>query len=380
MRTTPAILIALTLCAGAGAALAQTDASAAPTIRYAAKSPQFSMIDTQPTVASPVPLADALGARVAYDEDRTVKLGVGFTGRIVALKVAAGDVVKAGQVLAEIDSPDFGSANAELRKARAEERQKRLAMERAQELGPGEAIAAKDLEAAQAEHASAQAETQRAEQRLKSLNPRGLPVVGQTMRLTSPVAGMVTQRNATLAQEVRPDLEAPLFVVTDPRRLWLLLDVPEKLIGAVRRGSPVRVESDAYPGEFFQARVTQLGQVIDPNSRRAVMRAQLDNPAGRLLPEMFVRATIEQDNGTGVRVPNTALVQAGVHTHVFVQVAEGEFQRRTVRLVRRGHDASYVADGLSGGERVVTKGALLLDGELSARQAETTADGQGPRK
>lgn len=196
------------LCASANTAFAQTIASTtSPTIRFGAKSPQLTMIDTQRIVAAPIPLADSLGARVAYNEDRTVKLGVGFNGCIVALKVGAGDMVKAGQVLAEIDSPDFGSANADLQKARADGRQKKFAVERAKELGPGEAIAAKDLEAAQAEYATAQAEIRRAEQRLRNLNPRSLPVRGQTASLT------------TLAQEVRPDLEVPLFVVTDPKRL-----------------------------------------------------------------------------------------------------------------------------------------------------------------
>lgn len=156
--------------------------------------------------------------------------------------------------------------------------------------------------------------------------------------------------------------------------------MPEKLIGAVQRDSPVRVESDAYPDEFFRGKVTQLGQVIDPNSRRAVVRAQLDNPTGRLLPEMFVRATIEQNNGIGVRVPNTALVQGGVHTYVFVQVEPGEFQRRPVKLLRRGHDVSYVTEGLAGGESIVTKGALLLDGELSTRKADTKANNQDDQK
>jgi len=371
MTTKPIILIALVLYASANPAFAQTASSGtAPTVRFTAQSPQLTMIETQPIVASPIPLADALGARVAYDEDRTVKVGVGFTGRIVALKVAAGDMVKAGQVLAEIDSPDFGSANADLRKARADEHLKKLVVERAQELGPGEAIAAKDLEAAQAEYASAQAEAQRAEQRLKNLNPRGLPVHGQMISLTTPVAGVVTQRTATLAQEVRPDLDAPLFVVTDPKKLWLLIDVPEKLLGSLKRGSPVHVQSDAYPDEAFKARVVQLGQVIDPNSRRAVVRAQLDNPTGRLLPEMFVRASIQQDSGMGLRVPNKALVQSGVHTYVYVQTAPGEFQRRRVAIARRGNEFSYVTEGLASGESVVAKGALLLDGEMSARKTE----------
>jgi cobalt-zinc-cadmium efflux system membrane fusion protein len=134
----------------------------------------------------------------------------------------------------------------------------------------------------------------------------------------------------------------------------------------VKRGDNVAVESDAYPDERFAARIVQLGQVLDPNTRRVVARARLDNASGKLLPEMFVRASVLQDSGSGVRVPNGALVNRGVHAFVFVETAPGQFQRRRVVLLTRGSDFSYVGEGLQGGERVVTTGALLLDAELAA--------------
>jgi cobalt-zinc-cadmium efflux system membrane fusion protein len=116
--------------------------------------------------------------------------------------------------------------------------------------------------------------------------------------------------------------------------------------------------------------VAQAGQWVDPNTRRVTLRAQLDNPLGKLLPEMFVRARVLQDSGSGVQVPNSALVNQGIYSYVFVQTAQGEFRRRQVQLLTQGADSSYVGAGLKGDELVVTAGALLLDAELSARAGD----------
>jgi cobalt-zinc-cadmium efflux system membrane fusion protein len=163
----------------------------------------------------------------------------------------------------------------------------------------------------------------------------------------------VTERTATPALEVNPGLATPLFVITDPHRLWLMIDVPEKLLARVKAGSVVSVESDAYPEDHFEAHIVQVGQVMDPNTRRVLARARLDNPSGKLLPEMLVRATVLQEGGTGVRAPNSAIINRGVYS----------FERRRVQLLTRGADSSYVGEGLAGGERVVTTGALLLEAE-----------------
>jgi len=269
-------------------------------------------------------------------------------------------------VLAVIDSPDFGLAQADLNKARADEKRKALAVKRAKDLVPGEAISTRDWEAVQADYAQAQAETARAEQRLKNLNPHDLLIKGQRVILASPIDGVVTERNATPALEVSPGMATPLFVVTDTRRLWLQIDLPETLLGRVKLGSEVAVANDAFPDQRFPAKIIQLGQVINPNTRRANVLARIDNTDGKLLPEMFVRASVLQQNGEGVRVPNEALVIRGIYTYVFVETNPGEFTLRQVKLVKRGIDFSYVGEGLKGDERVVTKGALLLDAELIA--------------
>lgn len=353
--------------AAAGQPAAAPSSGERDTLRYADDAPQLAMIQSRIIPSTPLPLSDPLSARVAYDEDVTARIGTSLAGRVVAIKAAPGDVVKAGQVLAEIDSPDAGTAYADLDKARADEERKRLAMERARELTPGEGIAGKEWEAAQADFAQARTETVRAERRLKNLNPYGHAINGQRIALASPLSGVVTERTATPALEVGPGMAAPLFVVTDRAHLWLMIDVPEKLLGRIRPGSTVTVDSDAYPDEHFTATIVQPGQTVDPNTRRALARARLDNPAGKLLPEMFVRASVLQSSGTGVPVPNGAIVNRGTHAIVFVRTAPGEFRRREVKLLTHGSDFSYVGEGLRGDEDVVTAGALLLDAELDAR-------------
>ena len=344
----------------------QAHAEISGKIRFVSGAAQLAMIQTQILPLSAVPIADQLSARVAYNEDVTARIGVSFSGRIVELKAAPGDVVKAGQVLAVIDSPDFGAAFADLNKARSDEKRKQLSVKRAKDLVPGEAISTRDWEVIQAEYAQAQAETARAEQRIKNLNPYALKINGQQVLLASPMDGVVTERTATPALEVSPSLSAPLFVITNPKQLWLSVDLPESLLSKVKLGSEVAVQTDAYPDQNFTSKIIQLGQTINPNTRRATLLARIENPDGKLLPEMFVKASVLQASGQGVRVPNQALIIRGLYTYVFVETALGEFTLRQVKPITRGVDSSYIGEGLIGGERVVIKGALMLEAEFLA--------------
>jgi cobalt-zinc-cadmium efflux system membrane fusion protein len=348
----------------------QAHAELSGNIRFVTGAAQLSMIQTQSLPLVPIPIAEQLSARVAYDEEVTARIGVSFTGRITELKAAPGDAVKIGQVLAVIDSPDFGTAFADLNKARADEKRKQLSVKRAKDLVPGEAISTRDWEAVQAEFSQAQAETARAEQRIKNLNPHGFKSSGQQVILASPVAGVVTERTASPSLEINPNLSAPLFIVTDPKRLWVSIDLPEALLSKVKLGSEVSIQSDAYPEEIFNAKIIQLGQTINPNTRRANVLARVDNPDGKLLPEMFVRAAVLQTNGQGVQVPNRALLIRGLYTYVFVEKTTGDFTLQKVKPLKRGVDVSYIGEGLLGGERVVTKGALLLEAEFLASLGE----------
>lgn len=337
----------------------------ADTLQYPDGAPELSMIRFETVQAERLPMTEPLPARLGYDEDVTARVTTAFSGRIVQLIAASGDTVTAQQSLAVIDSPDFGTALSELRKAQADETLKRLAHQRSQELLQGEVIPLKEFEQTRADLAQARAETQRADQLVRSINTSGSNLTGQRIALVSPIQGVVTERHANPAMQVDPSLPEPLFVVTDPQRLWLTIDLPERLLSRARLQGTVRVTVDAYPEETFDATIMQIGLVIDPGTRRVPVRARVSNPELKLKPEMFARASLVADETKlAVRVSNTALFSEGLYSYVLVEIAPGRLQKRRVQVQIRGERSSHLADGLRAGETIVSDGALLLATEL----------------
>lgn len=344
--------------------------SGSKVFKLESNSPQLNMIKTATVQSAPMPIAEPLAARLAYDESVTSRVSVSFSGRVVRLIVKPGDTVRAGDALAEIDSPDFGSAQSDWIKAKADGERKRLAFERARDLLQGEVIPRKDFESAQADLAQSNAETERTVLRLRNMNPRG-EAQGQRMKLTSPLAGLVTERNANPGMEVNPALQSPLFVVSDIRVLWLMIDLPEHLLGRVAPGQTVQIDVDAYPDRSFKGVIRQVAPVVDSNSRRITVRADVANADRALRPEMFVRASVLTERGPPVvKLPNSALLTEGLYTFAFVEQAPGEFVRRRLQLGLRGGEFSYVSAGLADGERVVVNGALLLNSQAAASGAK----------
>ena len=336
-------------------------------LKFEAGAPQLAALRIAPVEAAPLPVAEPLNGRIAYNEDLTGRVSSPVAGRIVALKAAAGDNVKAGQVLATIDAPDLAAAVADLRKAEADESRKKLAQERAQKLFDAEVIPRKDLELAQADRAGAVAETERARLRLRNLTPGGGDDRGLALR--APVSGVVAERKANPAMEVQPGMADPLFVVTDLKQLWLLIDLPERYLSKVSPGLSVQVRVDAYPGESFRASVARVGQVVDPATRRIQVRCDLPNPEGVLKPEMFARVSLLTRNERQVlRVPGSALVTEGLFSYVFVETVPGTFVRRKVELSIQDREFAYLTAGVNPAERVVVSGALLLQSELASVQ------------
>ncbi len=327
--------------------------------------PQLTSIRSEAATAEAMPAADPVNGRVVYDENVTARISSPLAGRVLALRAGVGDHIRRGASLAEIDSPELATAEAELSKAISQEARQRLAYERAKNLHEHEVIARKEFEAAEADYRQAQAEGRRASQRMRNLQASGHE--NGKFLLRSPLSGRVVERSINPGQEVRPDLPSPLFLITDVTQLWVLVDVPEKSLSHVKVGQTVSIETDAWPDEHFNARVERIGLVVDPVTRRVQVRCSIMNPDLKLKPEMFARVSFLADSShQGIRVPNTSLVTEGLYVFVFVEKAPGTFEKRKVNLALRGNDHSFIESGLQEGEKVVIEGALLLNSEAQA--------------
>lgn len=335
------------------------------TVRFAPGASELSAFRIEAVREAPMPVTEPVNGRITYDENVTARVSSPIPGRVVAQHAEIGDRVARGAVLLDIDSPDLATAEADWRKGHADEVRKKLALDRARTLFDNEVIARKDYESAEADYRQAAAETRRAALRMKNLNASGNE--NGKFGLKAPVAGVIADKQVNPGLELRPDLPNPLFVISDVSRLWVMADVPERSIANIRPGQAVGIETDAYPGERFAAKVERVGLALDPGTRRVQVRCTVQNPDKKLKPEMFAKVFfLADDSRKGIRIPNTSLVAEGLYSYVFVESQPGTFEKRRVNVALKGMDSSFIDQGVAGGERVVTEGALLLNSEADA--------------
>jgi len=332
-------------------------------ITFAANAPQLANLKIEPVVEITASTTSPLNGKITFDENYTSRITSPILGRVLSIKVQVGDKVKAGQLLATIDSPELGSALADARKAYADLHLKNKAYERNQLLMEGGVIARKDLESSQSDLAQAEAEEQRASAHLKNLGAQRN--ADESFMLRSPISGIVVDRQINVSSEVRPDSITPLFVITNPEHLWASIDLPERDIGKVSQGQKLAIQVNSYPDEVFTGKIDSIGVMVDPATRRITVHCSVQS-RGKLKPEMYAQITpLNTQNIKVIRLENTALITEGLYSYVFVEVTPNHFKKRRVTLNSQERDFATVKSGLSAGERVISSGAFLLNSELA---------------
>lgn len=383
-------VLALTACGKGDTAPANAPAEAAAPqqegarLRFPANHPQLAILPLTPARANDVLVAE-LPARLIWNEERTQRVYPSFAGRVTSIQADLGQTVKAGSTLATLASPDFGQAQADAAKARADAELSRQALRRQKELLDAGIVAQKDYEQSQADAARTSAELSRAQARTALYG--GGNAVNQQLTLKANMAGVVVERNMNPGQELRPELAGPgvppLFVVTDPRSLWVLIDAKEADIAALQRGAEFNLHVPAYPNEKFRGRVMASADAIDPTTRTIKVRGLLDNSDRRLKAEMLATALVEEPHARGVLIPASAvMLEDGKHV-VCIQVAPGTFERRVVTIGHTSTTEALVTSGLQAGDQVVAQNALLLarlfDKDMEAGQGKKAeAEGRKP--
>lgn len=303
-----------------------------------------------------------LNGRLVWDEERTVRVFAPLAGRIVGLRAQPGQTVRAGDTLALVSSPDFGQSQAEERRAVADYGVADKALARARELHQQGIVAARDLQQAEADFARAAAERDRTQARARLYGGQG--VVDQQFALRAPLGGVVVERNANPGQEVRPDQAQPgspaLFVISDPTRLWVQLELSEAALAQVGVGMEFVLKGAGIADDGVRGRIEWVADGLDAVTRTTRARGTVANAGRRLKAEMFVTADIEVPQAETLRVPATAVILLGDQQYVFVDEGQGRYVRRPVVAAAAGLGRMRIRSGLAAGERIVTDGALLL--------------------
>jgi membrane fusion protein, heavy metal efflux system len=352
----------------AAAAEASTDATPnfvrqGERITIPERSPLRSRVAVQAVTSLDAAHTLELPAQVEADPAHTTNILPPVAGKVLELKVGLGDHVRKGQLLLVMTSGDFAQATADVQKARDALQLAKRIVERQRGVQQAGAGAAKDLEQAESAYTQAQAEFSRADTRLKSLNANGATVAdsgGQRLNLLAPTSGSITALSISAGQSAN-DATASLMTIANLENLWITANVPENLLAAVKKGQPVTIHLPAYPGEQFRGTVSFISDILQPDTRRSLVRIAVANPDGKFKPNMFANAAFAVPQVAQPVVPTSALLMNNDNTTVFVEVAPWTFVRRTVETGYEENGSARIQKGLNVGDRVVTRGGVLLN-------------------
>jgi len=335
---------------------------------------------------------------VTANESRVAHVRVLAPGRVESVHVRLGDQVKAGQPLVTYDNVELGqligeyaSAGAALNRAEADSDVARRAVERATKLVEAGGIPRAELERreaelkrAQAEVAAARGEVTNVERKLQRsgvaasdlarLQDSATPGDMRSRTVVrAPFSGVITATNVAPGEAV--DTERELLTVADLSTVWVLGDIYQKDIASVRVGQRAEISSESYPNEKFLGRLTNVSDVLDPQTRTAKVRAEVPNADRRLKLQMFVTLLIPTAaERPALIVPTAALQEIDGDTVVFVQVNDDTFQKRVVQSGAGVGGLIPIVAGLKAGERVVIEGAFMLKGKLKAGSIEAEGE------
>jgi membrane fusion protein, multidrug efflux system len=310
-----------------------------------AVSPEPTPVQVTQVAAGPaIAPIETTGIVAARDEQRlSFKVG----GLVQRVTVREGDVVKRGQLLAQLDETEIGAQV---------EQAKQLADKAARDLARGEALHADQvIPLEQLQNLRTQAEVARAQYQAARFN-------AQSAALTAPGDGVVLRRLVEERENAAPG-QVVLILGRRDSGYIVRLAVADRHVVRIKRGDAISLRLDAWPEEQFTATVTQIASAADPATGLFEIEAQVDAGTRALATGLVGRASLSPGNG-GATLPHVpiAAVLEGDGEHASVFIADGNVaRRRDVKVAFITGDGVAIREGLAVGERIVTAGAPYLD-------------------
>ncbi len=323
---------------------------------------------------------------VKENQETTFFINPLVPGTVTAIKKDIGDTVRKGDVLCVLNSPELLELKTKYIKAIQDYRLKKENFERARKLFNIKAIEQKELISRESVYKTAMAEYFSLEAGLSTIcfDQQTLQTIKSAIQMDradklkdflSPYynilslgPGKVMMRNLRLGAHVESG--SAIFEISDTRDIWVILDVLEKDLPYIDKDKLVQIETDVYPGEYFNGRVLTLMQKVDPELRTLKVRVKVNNTDGRLKPEMYVRGLIEKKlQRKQVAVPVKALVKLSGIDGIFV-IEEGEFLFKPVQVIETDSAGFAFVNGLQPGELVISAGAFYLKAEYEIQSGK----------
>jgi cobalt-zinc-cadmium efflux system membrane fusion protein len=299
---------------------------------------------------------------VSPDVSREIPVIPLANGRVVALHVGLGDMVRKGELVMEVQSPDVSTAFDAYLKAVNDEHLTDVVLERDKLLFEKGAIAKSQLDMAQNGEDDAKADLTAAEQQLKILGvDKKHP--GETVKVYAPASGVVISQNVTAAGAAGITYAGSggSLTIADLSHVWVICDVYENDLASVRLGQKVQLHLSAFPGKVFSGTISDIGAQLDPSLRTAKVRIQVENPGGMLRLGMFATGSIASSKAIAQTVvPAGAVLQLHDRSYVFEPVSDGTFKKVEVKTGETLAGNLVQVQGIGAGQKVV-ENALNLE-------------------
>jgi cobalt-zinc-cadmium efflux system membrane fusion protein len=306
---------------------------------------------------------------VDFDNDQATEILAPMSGPVTKLLVSLGDQVKAGQPLAEVDSPDFATAISTYRKALATAKIDRELADQDQQLIDHKGISLREAEQAKIDATNAEADSEAALQGLVSLqvDPDVIKAIQDGKAATtvraifrSPIAGTVVDRSISPGELLQAG-STTCFTIADLSRMWVMANLFGAQLGSVSLGDSAEIVTDVV-NTNLTGKVDNISSVFDPDTRSVAVRVVADNPGGILKKDMYVRVLIRaQQESSGLLAPVSAVLRNDENLpFVYLAQADGSFQRHGIDLGNRVGDQFEITSGLKEGDRMVVDGGLFV--------------------
>jgi cobalt-zinc-cadmium efflux system membrane fusion protein len=296
---------------------------------------------------------------VQPDISRAVPVISLASGRVVEVKVRLGDVVQKGQLLLRVRSNDVSGAYQAYLKTVNDERLARQQLQRAQTLFDKGAVAKSALEAAEDAEQDAKVDLDTFAEQLRLLgvdkdHPSGI------VEVVAPISGVITDQQVTNAAGVQGLSGPNPFTISDLSYVWIICDVYENDLDAVRVGDTADIHLNAYPEKVFKGRIDNILPVLDPNLRTAKVRIEVPNP-GLMRVGMFVSATFYgKQPETIAAIPASAILHLHDRQWVYAPIGSGHFKRLEIVTGNMLPDnMQEVVSGIKPGDQVVSNALSL---------------------
>ena len=340
---------------------------------------QLSAVKVEPVGERDFPTEKEAVGSIDFDEEMSVQVFTPYAGRIIGLFASVGDDVKKGQTLFTIDSPDLLSAESTLIAAAGVLQMTTRNLARLKELYTTRAVSQRDYDQGISDQQTAEGNLRAGRDAVRLFGKTNEEIdriiaerkADPTLVVPCPIDGLVTARNAAPGLYVQPGSAPAPFTVANVDMMWMLANVAENDSPAFQVGQPLQVRIGAFPDRLFDGEITTVGSIVDPNTRRVLVRSEVKNPQHELLSGMFANFVISV--GAPVRSPAVALngvVRQGDGTQtIWVTADRRRFTKRTVEIGQQRDGYRQILQGVQPGELVATDGAIFLSNMLATASA-----------